>query len=85
MKLVCTQLATDQNQYGYTDYEMEVVRAPGLIVEMVLTIPFDDPASPYITFISGDEDRREDKAVSLSITKPQADALLAKYSEPVVQ
>lgn len=81
MKMVCTQHATAENQYGYTDYELEVVRAPGLIVEMVLTIPYDDPASPYITFIAGDENQREDKAVSLSITKAQADALINKYVE----
>jgi hypothetical protein len=76
MKLTLTQKATAENQYGYTDYEGEVLAVPGLIVEMILTIPFDKPDEPYLTFITGTEEARSDNSVSLSITKAQADALI---------
>ena len=78
MKMICTQRATAENQYGYTDYEGDIVCVDGLIVEMVLTIPFDDPDRPYLTFITGDEHQRHDERVSLRITKAQADALIRK-------
>ena len=76
MKLRLTQLATEENQYGYTDYEGDVVAVPGLIVEMILTIPFDTPDQPYLSFIVGDEESRGDDRVSLPITRAQADALI---------
>ena len=78
MRLVCTQRATAENQYGYTDYEGDIVCADGLIVEMILSIPFDNPDRPYLTFITGDEYQRHDDSVSLPITKAQADALIRK-------
>ncbi len=81
MKLVCTQRATAENKYGYTDYDTDVVSIPGLIVEMILTIPFDKPDKPYISFVVGDEHKRNDEMVSLPITRAQADALISKYAE----
>jgi hypothetical protein len=58
--MICTQLATAENQYGYSDYEMEIFSSPKLIVELILTIPFDTAELPYIRLIFGDQDQRFD-------------------------
>lgn len=76
VELTLSQLATAKNGYGYTDYETTLIRIPGLIVEMILTIPFDEPSRPYLTFVVGDEGSRSDETATLDITKDQADALL---------
>ncbi len=81
MRLTCTQRATAENQYGYTDYDMDVVSIPGLIVEMILTIPFDKTAEPYISFVAGDEHKRNDEVAVLHITKAQAEALISKFGQ----
>jgi hypothetical protein len=58
--MICTQLATAENQFGYSDYEIEIFSSPELIVELILTIPFDIAESPYMRLIFGNQDQRFD-------------------------
>jgi hypothetical protein len=79
MNWITTQIATKENGYGYSDYEMTVLSTPTLIVEMVLTIPFDDGEQPYLRFILGDPEERFDMDTpTLPLTHAQAQTLLAE-------
>jgi hypothetical protein len=58
---------------------MTVLSTPTLIVEMVLTIPFDDGEQPYLRFILGDPEERFDMDTpTLPLTHAQAQTLLAE-------
>lgn len=77
MKLEATQIATAENGYGYSDYEMTVFDTPELIVEMVLTIPFDTKEQPYLRLILGDNEKRFDiDTPTIPLTREQAHSLL---------
>jgi len=77
MKLEPTQIATQENGFGYSDYEMTVLDTPGLIVELVLTIPFDTDEQPYLRLILGDTEKRFDMDTpTVPITRKQAENLI---------
>jgi len=79
MKLEATQIATKENGYGYSDYEMTVLDTPGLIVEMILTVPFDESESPYLRLVLGDVTKRFDiDTPTIPLTRKQANSLLNK-------
>jgi hypothetical protein len=83
MKLEATQIATKENGYGYSDYEMTVLHTPDLIIEMVLTIPFDKRENPYLRLILGDIDERFDMDMpSIPLTRNQASSILTMQGEP---
>ena len=77
MKLEATQIATKENGFMYSDYEMTVLHTPDLIVEMVLTIPFDEDKNPYMRLILGDIDQRFDlDTESIPLTRKQANSII---------
>ncbi len=77
MEFIPTQLATAENGFGYSDYEMVIFNTPELIVELVLTIPFDERESPYLRLILGNQEERFDmETPAISITQEQATQLL---------
>jgi len=76
-KLQITQVATKENGFMYSDYEMVILDTPDLIIEMVLTIPFDKQESPYLRLILGDADERFDiDTPTIPLTRKQASSLL---------
>lgn len=80
MRLEATQIATKENGYGYSDYEMTVLDTPDLIVEMVLTIPFDYDEQPYLRLILGDiEERFDMDTPTVPLTRRQAEILLETW------
>ena len=77
MKLEATQIATKENGFMYSDYEMTVLHTPDLIVEMVLTIPFDEDETPYMRLILGDIGQRFDlDTESIPLTRKQANSII---------
>lgn len=79
MDFIPTQIATAENQFGYSDFEAVIYDSPELVIELVLTVPFDEEESPYIRLILGDADERFDNDMAgLPITREQAFRLLSQ-------
>lgn len=77
-KWTCVQEAGEFS--AYSDYEADVLVAPGIVVECRLSIPDRESypnETPYLTFMVGTEDERGDDAKGYHITFEQAAALLA--------
>jgi hypothetical protein len=82
MRLYATQIATKENGYGYSDYEMTVLHTPDLILEMVLTIPYGEKENPYLRFILGNIDERFDMDTpTIPLTRKQANSILIEQGE----